>query len=212
MKYTDYSEVCFGVEGEKDEYGFANGHVNKTYGFFGTQELFSQEQKSNIYRAMRQQRLTGVELNPIQPLPTFLYGYSDMGDRGLAYHLAKDYSKWNDYAKKSEEIENIYCVTNEELIIHAPEVKDYFYKKAQQIVKRAGKNKEQIDIDALKQIKQILDDVNSIYKAIGFDNICNTLDAVYDKTNGITANKILNSIKDYNFNPNEEELSEEQAK
>ena len=212
MDYTDSNEVFFGFIDGKDEFGFSNGYVNQKWGIFCSQSAFSQDQKDRIYEAMRQQRLKGVNLNPIQPLPNFLYEFSDEGQSGLAYRLAKDFSKWDNYAKKSTEIRNIYCVTNKELICNSPEIIEYFSKKAQEIVKKAGKHKEQIDIDALKQIKNILDDVNLIYKAIGHDKICTLLSTVYDRHYGITASELLNSINNYKFNTAEEETSEENAK
>ena len=208
----EMQKIYFGVEGDNDKFGFSNGFVSVDWGIFCAKSAFSLAQKDKIYEAMRQQRLTGVDLNPYQPLPNFLYEFSDMGESGLAYRLAKDFRKWEDYAKRSAEIRNIYCVTNKELICNSPEIIRYFSKKAQEIVKKAGKHKDQIDIDALKQIKNILDDVNLIYKAIGHDKICTLLSTVYDRHYGITANELLNSINEYKFNTAEEETGEELTK
>ena len=198
------SDKYFGVEGN-DYYGFGGGYVSEKFNaFFKTDGKITNEQANNIYNAMRVLRLTGKELVSTQPLPVLLYPYSFQGEVGHAYALVKTYSTWKDFSKKSRDPRNIYCLTNKEMVLHAPEIKDYFNKCAKRYVK-SYKNIADVPESGLRLIGQFLDDVNTIYANIGQDEITNILSESYDKQNGITIKNILNGIKSFKFNANNDE-------
>ncbi|MCR5553410.1 MAG: hypothetical protein K6F08_01560 [bacterium] len=188
----------FGVEGD-DIYGFGDGYVSEKFNsFFKLNGKITFDQANNIYNAMRNLRLTGQELNPTQPLPVLLYAYSYQGEVGHAYALANRYQTWKDFSKSSRDPRNIYCLTNKEMVLHAPEIRDYFSKCAKRYVK-SYKHIEDVPESGLKLIGQFLDDVNTIYNNIGQDEVTNILSESYDKQNGITIKNILNGIKSFKF-------------
>ena len=203
------SNKFFGVEGD-DIYGFSNGYVMEKYNaFFKVKGKISHDQANNIYNAMRDLRLTGAELDPNQPIPVFLYSYSYQGEVGNAYALANRYRTWKDFSKHSKDPRDIYCLTNKEMVLHAPEIKDYFNKCAKRYVK-SYKHIEDVPESGLRLVGQFLDDVNTIYSNIGQDEITSILSESYDKQNGITIKNILNGIMSFRFNSKNNE--DEQAK
>ncbi|MCR5553411.1 MAG: hypothetical protein K6F08_01565 [bacterium] len=173
-----------------DEYGFDQGYICFKNTQNGEQAVFHREdpidasflkfQEKNILDKMREIRLTGQELNPYQPVPFKIYHYENKNADHYEYHLVKDYNTWGKVVK-AYQLESVYCLTNKELVLNAKEIKQRYNEKLAYYTNYCYYHPSE-DMCHLRYVsEQIVNDVDTILKAIGDDKINDILSNGYDE-------------------------------
>ena len=187
----------FGVDAQ-DKFGFNGGYFKNTKNesrvlFIKKQgDWFTGKQEVEIISAMRQDRLTGKELNPMQPIP-----YS----RGHEYSLVKEFSDWAN-CKGCLYIYPwmLYCLTNKEMVLHAPEIVDELKNSAigyyAEFQRHSGIYNSDQYKKSILEINNALCDINTIFKAIGEDEISDILsDGYYNNSEEFDKNLQFQNVE-----------------
>ena len=185
-----------------DYFGTNNGYVkigidpdgNEYARCFKKENAFTPEQIERIYTEMRKVRLAGEELADLQPIPSLPLVTEDK----VVYDVVSNANTWVKFRSKARDPRDIYCLTNKELVLHSKEINNFF--KAQAESDMANIKKSSIGvyansyIERLKNINQVLEDINAIFEKLGEDQITSILDEEYANGDKALAEDLFNSI------------------